>query len=295
MSDFIITCGSPADLTKAHFERIGVKYICFHYTIDGKGYADDLGESMPLSRFYRMMEEGAPTSTSQVNIDGFTEFFSGLLESGKDLIHIELSSGLSGSFGSSSAAAERLKKKFPNQKIYVVDSLGASSGYGLIVHTLARMRDAGKSIDEVYEWAQANRLKMHHWFFSTDLTYYVRGGRVSKTAGFVGNLLNICPMLNMDHKGRLIPRAKIRTRKRAIADIVDRMEKHAQGGLDYSGECFISHSNCPEDALEVKRLVEQRFKKLDGEVLINEIGTTIGSHSGPGTTALFFWGDERVD
>lgn len=295
MSDFIITCGSPADLKKEHFERIGVEYICFHYMIGGKSYPDDLGESMPLAKFYKMMEDGADTSTSQVNIDGFIEFFSKFLSKGKDVIHLELSSGLSGSYGSSCAAADALRKKYPERKIYVVDSLGASSGYGLFVHTLAKLRDDGKSIDEVYEWAQANRLKMHHWFFSTDLKYYVRGGRVSKTAGFVGSLLNICPMLNMDYMGRLIPRAKIRTKKRAILDIVNRMEKHAQGGLDYSGECFISHSACLDDALEVKRLIEERFKKLDGEVLINDIGTTIGAHSGPGTVALFFWGDERVD
>ena len=139
MSDFIITCGSPADLSKEHFERIGVQYICFHYMIGGKSYPDDLGESMPLNKFYKMMEDGADTSTSQVNIDGFVEFFSKLLDSGKDLIHLELSSGLSGSYGSSCAAAEALRKKYPDQKIYVVDSLGASSGYGLFVHTLAKM------------------------------------------------------------------------------------------------------------------------------------------------------------
>ena len=142
---------------------------------------------------------------------------------------------------------------------------------------------------------EKNKLRMHHWFFSTDLKYYVRGGRVSKTAGFVGNLLSICPMLNMDNHGRLIPRAKIRTKKRAILDIVDRMEKHAEGGLDYSGECFICNSDFYEDAREVARLVEERFPKLNGKVLINSIGTVIGSHTGPGTIALFFWGDERVD
>lgn len=295
MSDYIISCSSTVDLSSEHLDRIGIPYVCFHFTLDGISYPDDLGKSIPFDEFYNRMARGADTSTSQVSIDGFTEFFSELLEAGKDILHIELSSGLSGSYGSARAAAEALREKHPERKIYVVDSLGASSGFGLIVHTLAKMRDEGRSIDELRDWIEKNKLRMHHWFFSTDLKYYVRGGRVSKTAGFVGNLLNICPMLNMDNHGRLIPRAKVRTKKRAILDIVERMVKHAEGGLDYSGECFICNSACIEDAREVARLVEERFKKLDGKVLINSIGTTIGSHTGPGTIALFFWGSERVD
>ena len=295
MNDYIISCSSTADLSKEHFERIGVPYVCFHFTLDGKTYPDDLGQSVPFKKFYNMMAQGSSTSTSQVNIDEFVHYFGGLLDSGRDLIHVELSSGLSGSYNSACAAADMLRGKYPDRKIYIVDSLGASSGYGLIVHTMARKRAEGMSIDELHDWVEKNKLRMHHWFFSTDLKYYVRGGRVSKTAGFVGNLLSICPMLNMDNHGRLIPRAKIRTKKRAILDIVDRMEKHAEGGLDYSGECFICNSDFYEDAREVARLVEERFPKLNGKVLINSIGTVIGSHTGPGTIALFFWGDERVD
>ncbi|MBO4878970.1 MAG: DegV family protein [Clostridia bacterium] len=295
MEDYIISCSSTADLSKEHFEEINVPYVCFHFNLDGKTYPDDLGQSVPFDKFYRMMAEGSMTSTSQVNIEEFVQYFTKLLDTGKDLIHIELSSGLSGSYNSACAAAEMLREKYPGRKIYIVDSLGASSGYGLIVHTMAEKRAEGMSIDELHVWTEKNKLRMHHWFFSTDLKYYVRGGRVSKTAGFFGNLLNICPMLNMDHLGRLIPRAKIRTKKRAILDIVNRMEKHAQGGLDYSGRCYICNSDFWDDAKEVARLVEERFPKLNGKVLINSIGTVIGSHTGPGTIALFFWGDERVD
>ena len=295
MEDYIISCSSTADLSKEHFEEINVPYVCFHFNLDGKTYPDDLGQSVPFDKFYRMMAEGSMTSTSQVNIEEFVQYFTKLLDTGKDLIHIELSSGLSGSYNSACAAAEMLREKYPDRKIYIVDSLGASSGYGLIVHTMAEKRAEGMSIDELHVWTEKNKLRMHHWFFSTDLKYYVRGGRVSKTAGFFGNLLNICPMLNMDHLGRLIPRAKIRTKKRAILDIVNRMEKHAQGGLDYSGRCYICNSDFWDDAKEVARLVEERFPKLNGKVLINSIGTVIGSHTGPGTIALFFWGDERVD
>ncbi len=295
MEDYIISCSSTADLSKEHFEKIGVHYVCFHFMLDGKTYPDDLGQSVPFDKFYHMMAEGAMTSTSQVNIDEFVEYFGKMLDEGKDILHVELSSGLSGSYNSACAAAEMLREKYPGRKIYIVDSLGASSGYGLIMHTMARKRSEGMGIDALHSWVEKNKLKMHHWFFSTDLKYYVRGGRVSKTAGFFGSLLSICPMLNMDKAGHLIPRAKIRTKKRAIRDIVDRMEAHAEGGLDYSGECFISQSDFLEDAKEVARLVEERFPKLNGKVLINSIGTTIGSHTGPGTIALFFWGEERVD
>lgn len=295
MNDYIISCSSTADLSKEHFERIGVPYVCFHFTIDGKTYPDDLGESIPFKQFYDRMAAGSMTSTSQVNIDEFVQFFSGLLDTGRDLIHIELSSGLSGSYNSACAAAEMLREKYPDQKLYVVDSLGASSGFGLLVNTLAEKRAAGMDIDELHDWVEKNKLRLHHWFFSTDLKYYVRGGRVSKTAGFLGNLLNICPMLNMDYLGRLIPRAKIRTKKRAVRDIVDRMEQHAENGLDYSGRCYICNSDFQADAEEVARLVEERFPKLNGKVEIYSIGTVIGSHTGPGTIALFFWGDERKD
>ena len=136
---------------------------------------------------------------------------------------------------------------------------------------------------------------MHHWFFSTDLSFYVRGGRISRAAGLFGSLLNICPLLNMDNFGRLIPRSKLRGKRKAISEIVERMEQHAENGLNYAGKCFISNSACYDDARQVADLVEQRFPHLNGKVLINDIGTTIGSHTGPGTVALFFWGDERVN
>ncbi|MDY3816104.1 MAG: DegV family protein, partial [Candidatus Limiplasma sp.] len=151
-----------------------------------------------------------------------------------------------------------------------------------------------KTIDEVHDFAEANKLRLHHWFFSTDLTFYVRGGRISKAAGWFGTVLRICPLLNMDDLGRLIPREKIRSKSKVIRAIVDKMVEHAQDGLNYSGKCYISESACMEDAQAVAKLVEERFPHLNGKVLINSIGTTIGSHTGPGTVALFFWGDERV-
>lgn len=295
MNDYILSCCSTADLTKEHFDSRRIEYICFHYTIDGVSHPDDFGKSIPLDEFYRRIADGAKVSTSQVTTGEYTDYFRKFLEQGKDILHVSLSSGISGSYNSACAAAKELSELFPERKIYVVDSLGASSGYGLLMDKLADLRDSGLNIDELRNWAQANRLKLHHWFFSTDLTCYVNGGRISKASGFVGTVLKICPLLNMDYLGRLIPRVKIRTKRRVINEIVNRMEECADGGLDYSGKCYICNSACYEDARAVADLVEERFKKLNGKVEINNIGTTIGSHTGPGTVALFFFGKERVD
>lgn len=295
MSKFILSCCSTADLTQEHFEQINVKYICFHYEIDGVTYPDDLGKSLPFDEFYKRMANGSDTKTSQVNASEFQEYFEPFLQEGYDILHVCLSSALSGVINSATIAKKALLEKYPQRKILIVDSLGASSGYGLIMDTLAAMRDDGKSLEEIYDWVEAHKLNLHHWFFSTDLSFYIKGGRISKTAGTIGNILNICPLLNMDHMGRLIPRFKIRGKKKVIREIVHKMELFAQNGLDYSGKCYISQSDCIEDAKEVAALIEEKFPKLNGKVEINYVGTTIGSHTGPGTVALFFWGEKRID
>ncbi len=295
MNKFILSCCSTADLAKEHFEKRDIEHICFHFEVDGVEYLDDLGESIPFKEFYQKMEDGAVTKTSQVNTQEFVTYFEKFLKEGKDILHICLSSGLSGVSNSANTAKDILKEKYPERKIFVVDSLGASSGYGLIMETLADMRDAGKDIEEVFYWIEEHKLELHHWFFSTTLKYYVKGGRISKTSGFVGDLLKICPLLNMNYEGKLIPREKIRTKKKVIEAIVNKMELCAKGGKDYSGKCFISYSACLDDAKEVARKVEERFPNLNGKVLINSIGTVIGSHTGPGTVALFFWGNKRSD
>ena len=295
MANYVLSCCSTADLSKEHFEQRNIKYICFHYFIDGEEHLDDLGQSMPFDVFYDRIKNGADTRTSQVNISEYVDYFSKFLEQGLDLVHVCLSSGISGSYNSARNAALIVKERYPEREIYVVDSLGASSGYGLLMDRLADLRDEGMSIDAVRDWAEAHKLELHHWFFSTDLTFYVKGGRISKVAGVFGGLLDICPLLNMDNLGRLIPRYKIRGKKRVMKEIVARMEEHAQGGLDYSGKCYISNSACYDDARAVADAIEQKFPKLNGKVEIYSVGTTIGSHTGPGTVALFFWGDERKD
>lgn len=293
MENFILSCCSTADLSKEHFTERDIKYICFHYELDGKEYKDDLGESMSLDDFYCAMQNGADTKTSQVNVAEYEEYFESFLKNGKDIIHVSLSSGISGSYNSANIAKGILEEKYPDRKIYVVDSLCAASGFGLLMDKAADLRDEGMTIDELYTWIENNKMKLHHWVFSTDLTFFIKGGRISKTSGIIGGMLNICPVIFVDALGKLSVVQKVRTKRKVIETVVKKMEEHADDGLDYNGKCYISHSACYEDAKAVADLVESRFPKLNGKVLINNIGTTIGSHTGPGTVALFFWGEAR--
>ncbi|MCI8773102.1 MAG: DegV family protein [Lachnospiraceae bacterium] len=293
MTNYYLSCSSTADLSKERFEQRDIHYICFHFELAGKEYLDDMGESVPPETLYRRMSEGADTKTSQITIGEYEEYFETMLQSGKDILHLTLSSGISGTYNSACVARDILAEKYPDRKIYVVDSLAASSGYGLLMETLADMRDSGMELDALHDWAEENKLRLQHWFFSTDLTFYIKGGRISKASGFIGTVLSICPLLNVNFEGRLIPREKIRTKKKVIERIVEQMEENAQDGTDYAGKCFISQSACMEDAQAVTARIEERFPKLRGKVEINPIGATIGSHTGPGTVALFFWGKKR--
>ena len=295
MSDFILSCCSTADLDEKHLSSRDIKYICFHFYIKEKEYPDDLGKSMPFKEFYDKMAAGAMTRTSQVSVGEYVEYFEGFLKEGKDILHATLSSGISGTLNSATIARDQLQDKYPDRKIYVIDSLAASAGYGLLMDKLADLRDEGMSIDDLYKWAIDHRLEAQHWFFVSDLKYLVRGGRVSKVAGAIGNALNICPLMNVDYQGRLIVRSKIRGKNAVIKATVDKMAELAKNGLDYDGECFISNSDCYEDARKVADLIESKFPNMKGKVKIYSIGTTIGSHTGPGTVALFFWGSQRID
>ena len=293
MANYVITCCSTVDLAETHLKEKNIQYIPFHFYLDQTAYNDDLFQSISPSDFYKALVSGAEPKTAQVNVDEFEAYFTPILESGKDLIHISLSSGLSGVFNSANVAANDLREKYPDRKIYVVDSLAASSGFGLLVDRAAELRDSGMEIDALYTWLEANKKKMHHWFFSTDLTFFIKGGRVSPISGWFGTVLKICPLLDMDKDGHLTPRFKIRGKARVREEIVSKMKQYAEGREGYSGKCYLSHSDCIEDAKAVAELVEKTFPNLCGKVVINNIGPTIGCHTGPGTVALFFWGDER--
>lgn len=294
MSEYVLSCCSTADMPRSWFEERHIPFACFHFTMDGVQYADDLGKSMSFEEFYRRVGAGAMPTTSQVNVEEYIAFFEPFLAAGKDVLHLTLSSGISGSFNSASIAAKELEEKYPNNKVYVVDSLAASSGFGLLMDLAADRRDQGMSLEELRQWVLDNRLNIHHWFFSTNLTHYKRGGRISAAAAVAGTLLNICPLLNVNDEGKLIIRQKVRGKRNVIKEIVEKMKEHAEGGTQYSGKCFISNSASMEDARAVADLVEAAFPKLDGKVMINSIGTVIGSHTGPGTVALFFVGDKRT-
>ena len=294
MNKYLLSCCSTSDLNVKHYKDRGIRYICFHYFLDGIEHKDDFGETFPISEFYKKMEQGAMTKTSQLNAQDYYNYFENLINEGyKEILHLTLSSGISGTINSAKIAVNMINEKYKDVKIYIVDSLAASSGYGLLMEKLADLKDEGKSIEEVRDWAENNRLSINHWFFSTDLKYYVRGGRISKTSGFFGNMLHVCPLLNVNDEGKLIPREKIIGKKKVINAIVQKMIENAKDGKDYNDYCYISHSAVFEDAKAVKDKVEEAFPNLKGKVEIFDIGTTIGSHTGPGTVALFFVGKER--
>ncbi len=294
MSDYVLSCCSTADVTQQMLDERGIVYVCFNYQLDGVTLKDDFGKTNTPAQLYAKMLAGANATTSQVSVGEYVEHFSQYLEDGKDVLHVCLSSGISGTYNSACAAAQQLAEKYPNNKVIVVDSLCASAGYGLLMDRLADLRDSGMGADELAAWANAHKLEVQHWFFSTDLNFFIRGGRISKAAGLVGGLLKICPIMDVEPDGSLAVKEKIRTKSRAIERDLQKMEELAAGGRNYNGKCFISQSECIEDAREVANRVEAEFYHLNGPVRIFDIGATIGCHTGPGTVALFFWGTPRV-
>lgn len=293
MQNYIIATCSTADISLEYLKERKVDFLKFPYYINGVEYFDDIGASMPYKQFYDLMRNGAETKTSMPNLSHIKSFFKGFLENGKDLIFLMLSSGLSGSMAVAQLAANELKEEYPQRKIYLVDSLGASSGMGLLVSEMADKRDEGMEIDALYKWTEENKLNVHHWFFTTDLSYFVKGGRVSKVSGWFGTIFRICPLLNVNKCGKLVARQKVKGKSNVIKQIVKRMEENAFDGLNYSQKCYISHSDAYDDAEAMKILIEEKFPNLKDKILISDIGTTIGSHTGPGTVALFFFGIKR--
>jgi len=250
---------------------------------------------MDFATFYQKMRDGAMTRTSQVNAESYVEMLRPYLEQGKDVIHITLSSGISGTYNSACIAQDMLSEEFPDRTVYVIDSLTGSVGYGLLVDTALAKQREGMDIHTLNQWLLDNRLKLKLWLMVSDLTYLVRGGRVSKASGAIGNLLNICPLIEFDTEGKLNVREKVRTKKKALKTQLERMKANASGGTEYNGRCFISHSDCLEDAKTLAAMVEEAFPNLDGPVEISNIGTVIGSHTGPGAVVLTYWSDELTE
>ncbi len=291
---FTLSCCSTVDLPYSYMESRDIPVLFYTYVVDGREYDDDMGrDPEALPRFYGFLKEGKLPQTSQINVAAYTEFFEKLLDKGGDVLHIAFTSGQSGSVHNAFLAAEELKDRYPGQRLVVIDSLCSSSGYGLLVDYAADMRDEGKTLDEVAQWVLDNRNKVHHQFFSSDMTQFHRTGRVSGAAAAVATVLNICPIMRLDDKGAIKAYSKVRGKKKAVETTVDTMEQCAQNGRDYDGKCFVCHSQCPEDARLVIEAVEERFPKLKGKIRLCDIGTIIGSHAGQGTVAVFFMGNER--
>lgn len=291
---FILSCESTVDLPYTYVKSRDIPVLFYSYTVDEQEYPDDMGRDPDaLNMFYQFLADGKIPSTSQINEFRYEEYFEELLKKG-DVLHIAFGSGMTGSVQNAVLAAEELKEKYPNRSLMVVDSLCSSTGYGMLVDALADMRDRGCSMEETYQWALENRKKVHHQFFSTDLKYYQRSGRISGSAATLGTILNICPIMRLDDTGHIIAYDKVRGKKKAILKTIHTMEEHAEGGREYSGKCWICHSNCLQEAEQTKEAILEHFPQIQDEIRICNIGTIIASHCGPSTVAVFFFGDERA-
>ncbi len=290
MREYVIVTDACADLDQAMADELGVVVQPMLFTLDGEPHAHyPDGREMGYPEFYTQLREGGISSTSQITSIEFTEAFRPHLVAGKDLLYLAFSSGLSGTVDSARMAARDLAESFPEARIVVVDTLAASLGQGLLVWHAAQQQKAGKGIAEVAEWVEKNKLRLAHWFTVDDLNFLKRGGRLSSAAAFFGTMLSIKPVLHVDDEGHLIAMEKVRGRRQSLDALVNHMEKTAE---DPGGQMvFISHGDAKEDADYVAAEVRRRFGTKD--IYISYIGPVIGSHSGPGTVALFFLGSSR--
>lgn len=292
MNDFIISCCTPVDYTREQLEALNVKTAYYHISVDGKDYIDDFGETISADTLLDYMVNGHDVKTSQVSVGEYKAHFRPFLEEGKDILHITVSSGISGTYNSAMVAARNLMEEFPERKIIIVDSLSGSGGYGMIVEEAAHMRDAGKNIEEIRDWVEANRTKMQVYFFITDLKYFIKGGRLPKYVGLLAQKMKICPVMVANRQGQVVMSDKIRTRKKAMQKIVERIGEIAVDGYNYDGKLIIAETDKPL-AEETAALIREKFPKLT-DLVICPLNATFSCHSGPGCVCICFWGKERV-
>lgn len=289
MSEYVITTDNNSDLPEKYFKDHGVGCMYLSYSMDGKNYTHE--NFLPEHEFYEAMRNGSMPTTAQVNPENAKTLLEPYLKEGKDILHIAFSSGLSGTYNSSRIAAEELMEEYPDRRIIVVDSLSASLGQGLLVWLAQQKKELGQTLEDVADWVEKNKLKMVHLFTVDDLNHLYRGGRVSRTTAIVGSMLNIKPVLHVDNEGKLTAIGKVRGRKKALQELVKLMdEKIGSFGADCD-TIFISHGDCEQDAQYVAAKVKEKYNIKN--IIINQVGATIGAHSGPGTMALFFVGDVR--
>ena len=294
MADYILSAESIIDLNIDFVNELGISIINSNYQLNNTNYIDDFGQTLDMKTFYDNMAEGSNPSTSRINTGEYINYLKSLLEQGQDVVHICLSTGMSSQYESLLEAIDFLKEDFPERKVYPIDSKMASAGVGLLVTKLSELKNEGLSAKELYNWAENNKLHVINYTSNENLEYVARGGRISKTAASIGGVLHICPLIEVDNDGKMIVTSKIRTRKKLLNTMVNKMENNIIGGQDYDEKVFISTADNIEVAEKLKSMIEEKFPNIDGGVKIFNIGPTIGSHIGPGTIALFYWGEERM-
>ena len=287
MREFVISADSTVDLPKQFLEEKQVPVVSLSYIIDGATYKD--GEGLTSKEFYDKIREGAMPTTSQVNPEQARDLFEPILKEGKDILHIAFTSGLSGTYNSCRIAAEELREEYPDRKIVVVDSLCAASGGGLLLYKALELKEKGKSFDEIATWVEDNKLHVCHDVTVDDLFHLHRGGRVSKTSAVLGTIIKIKPIIHVNDEGKLIVIGKERGRKKALQTLVERMAEKSQG-FD-NDIVMITHGDAQEDAEYVKGLIQEKFGITN--IMINPLGTVIGSHTGPGVISIFYMGNRN--
>lgn len=291
MAEYIISTDTSCDFPLEYVKQHQLPLVTLFYSIDGVTGENGCPSSDVLKNFYDKMRAGSMTKTQQASIEDTEKVFREILKEGKDILHIAFSSGLSGTANAARLAAENMMEEFPERKIIVIDSLCASLGQGLLVDYALKLQQQGKNMEETAKWLEDHIQNICHLFTVEDLKYLQRGGRISKTTALVGTMIGIKPVLHVDPEGKLVSISKVRGRKQSIQALVNKMEENIG---KYRGEkqpIFISHGDCIEDANYLTELVKERFGY--DEFLINDVGPTIGAHSGPGTLALFFMGETR--
>ena len=290
MRDYCIVTDSTCDLPASIVTDLGITVIPMEFQLDGTTYLNyPDGRDYDFHAFYDALRAGKASTTSQVNYQTFLDTFTPILESGRDILYLAFSSGLSGTYNGSVIAANDLMEKYPGSKVISVDTLAASVGEGLLVYAAAKKREEGLSLDELAQWVTDNRLHLCHWFTVDDLNHLKRGGRVSPAVAIIGTALGIKPVMHVDDEGHLIPVSKVRGRRKSLDALVEHMAETCD--KPESQTIFIGHGDSKEDAEYVAKLVRQKFKVKN--IILNYIGPVIGSHSGPGTIALFFFGTHR--
>ncbi|WP_419169232.1 DegV family protein [Negativibacillus massiliensis] len=291
MAEYIISTDTSCDFPLEYVKQHQLPLVTLFYSIDGVTGENGCPSSDVLKNFYDKMRAGSMTKTQQASIEDTEKVFREILQEGKDILHIAFSSGLSGTANAARLAAENMMEEFPGRKIIVIDSLCASLGQGLLVDYALKLQQQGKTMEETAKWLEDHIQNICHLFTVEDLKYLQRGGRISKTTALVGTMIGIKPVLHVDPEGKLVSISKVRGRKQSIQALVNKMEENIGKYRDEKQPIFISHGDCIEDANYLAELVKERFGY--DEFLINDVGPTIGAHSGPGTLALFFMGETR--